>query len=117
MSPPCQPSIEALPVNYEFNLWTRPDCWGTEFENNNRTWFFFGIKGKESCSFLSEQMEMTASAMLFVSFILEDFKLTVLCSSTLCIFNSLIRLLHSYHTAQNTDIRLVGLPYENTYVQ
>ncbi|XP_027233246.2 cytosolic carboxypeptidase-like protein 5 [Penaeus vannamei] len=45
VSPPCQPSIEALPVNYEFNLWTRPDCWGTEFENNNRTWFFFGIKG------------------------------------------------------------------------
>ncbi|KAK4306380.1 hypothetical protein Pmani_021791 [Petrolisthes manimaculis] len=40
-----QPTIEPLPVNYEFNLWTRPDCAGTEYENNNRTWFFFGVKG------------------------------------------------------------------------
>ncbi|GLV44189.1 uncharacterized protein CBL_12515 [Carabus blaptoides fortunei] len=29
----------------EFNLWTRPDCMGTEFENGNRTWFHFGVKG------------------------------------------------------------------------
>ncbi|XP_066248297.1 cytosolic carboxypeptidase-like protein 5 isoform X1 [Euwallacea similis] len=28
----------------EFNLWTKPDCNGTEFENGNRTWFYFGIK-------------------------------------------------------------------------
>ncbi|XP_063912937.1 cytosolic carboxypeptidase-like protein 5 isoform X1 [Zophobas morio] len=28
----------------EFNLWTRPDCCGTEFENGNRTWFYFGVK-------------------------------------------------------------------------
>ncbi|XP_063882854.1 cytosolic carboxypeptidase-like protein 5 [Scylla paramamosain] len=41
----CQSSVEPLPVNYEYNLWTRPDCAGTEYENNNRTWFFFGIKG------------------------------------------------------------------------
>lgn len=25
----------------EFNLWTAPDCVGTEFENCNRTWFYF----------------------------------------------------------------------------
>ncbi|KAF4516919.1 hypothetical protein B566_EDAN008008, partial [Ephemera danica] len=31
--------------DYEFNLWTKPDCAGTEFENGNRTWFYFGIKG------------------------------------------------------------------------
>lgn len=30
--------------DYEFNLWTRPDCAGTEFENGNRTWFYFGIQ-------------------------------------------------------------------------
>lgn len=29
----------------EFNIWTRPDCMGTEFENGNRTWFYFGVKG------------------------------------------------------------------------
>ncbi|XP_017769035.1 PREDICTED: cytosolic carboxypeptidase-like protein 5 [Nicrophorus vespilloides] len=31
--------------NVEFNLWTKPDCAGTEFENGNRTWFYFGVKG------------------------------------------------------------------------
>lgn len=29
----------------EFNVWTKPDCCGTEFENTNRTWFYFGIRG------------------------------------------------------------------------
>ncbi|CAG9132028.1 unnamed protein product [Plutella xylostella] len=33
--------------DYEFNLWTRPDCAGTEFENGNRTWFYFGIQATE----------------------------------------------------------------------
>uniref|UniRef100_A0A1Y1L9X4 tubulin-glutamate carboxypeptidase n=1 Tax=Photinus pyralis TaxID=7054 RepID=A0A1Y1L9X4_PHOPY len=28
----------------EFNIWTKPDCFGTEFENANRTWFYFGIR-------------------------------------------------------------------------
>lgn len=31
--------------DFEFNLWTNPDCSGTEFENSNRTWFYFGIRG------------------------------------------------------------------------
>ncbi|KAG7213224.1 hypothetical protein KM043_002534 [Ampulex compressa] len=31
-------------TDYEFNLWTRHDCHGTQFQNNNRTWFYFGIK-------------------------------------------------------------------------
>ena len=30
--------------DYEFNVWTKPDCMGTEFENGNRTWFHFGVK-------------------------------------------------------------------------
>lgn len=30
----------------EFNIWTKPDCFGTEYENGNRTWFYFGMKGK-----------------------------------------------------------------------
>lgn len=34
-------------LNYEFNLWTRPDCAGTEFENGNRTWFYFGVQAPE----------------------------------------------------------------------
>lgn len=36
---------EPQPVNVEFNVWTRPDCAGTQYENTNRTWFYFGIKG------------------------------------------------------------------------
>jgi len=31
--------------DYEFNIWTNPDCAGTEFENGNRSWFYFGIRG------------------------------------------------------------------------
>ncbi|CAG9768873.1 unnamed protein product [Ceutorhynchus assimilis] len=31
----------------EFNLWTKPDCHNTEFENGNRTWFYFGIKAPQ----------------------------------------------------------------------
>jgi len=31
--------------DFEFQLWTRPDCQGTEFENGNRTWFYFGLRG------------------------------------------------------------------------
>ena len=33
-----------LPTDYSFRIWTRPDCAGTEFENGNRTWFYFGFK-------------------------------------------------------------------------
>ncbi|XP_028028900.1 cytosolic carboxypeptidase-like protein 5 isoform X2 [Bombyx mandarina] len=33
--------------DYEFNIWTRPDCAGTEFENGNRTWFYFGVQATE----------------------------------------------------------------------
>ncbi|EFA12270.1 cytosolic carboxypeptidase-like protein 5 isoform X1 [Tribolium castaneum] len=33
----------------EFNLWTKPDCCGTEFENGNRTWFYFGVKAHSPC--------------------------------------------------------------------
>ena len=32
--------------DYEFNIWTNPDCAGTEFENSNRSWFYFGIRGE-----------------------------------------------------------------------
>ena len=34
-----------LPTDYNFRTWTRPDCATTEFENGNRTWFYFGFRG------------------------------------------------------------------------
>ena len=38
-------SVGVEKVDFDFQLWTKPDCLGTEFENGNRTWFFFGVKG------------------------------------------------------------------------
>ncbi|KAL8184927.1 UNVERIFIED_CONTAM: hypothetical protein K2H54_032579 [Gekko kuhli] len=36
----------SLPIaDYEFNVWTKPDCADTEFENGNRSWFYFSVKG------------------------------------------------------------------------
>uniref|UniRef100_A0A8D0T0H5 Cytosolic carboxypeptidase-like protein 5 n=1 Tax=Sus scrofa TaxID=9823 RepID=A0A8D0T0H5_PIG len=37
-------SIASSP-DYEFNVWTRPDCAETEFENGNRSWFYFSVRG------------------------------------------------------------------------
>ncbi|ODN06407.1 Cytosolic carboxypeptidase-like protein 5 [Orchesella cincta] len=34
--------------DYEVNIWTKPDCHGTKFENGNRTWFYFSIRGGKS---------------------------------------------------------------------
>lgn len=31
--------------DFEYNIWTKPDCMGTEYENGNKTWFYFGVKG------------------------------------------------------------------------
>ncbi|KAB5542077.1 hypothetical protein PHYPO_G00087300 [Pangasianodon hypophthalmus] len=32
-------------IDYEFNVWTKPDCADTEFENGNRSWFYFSVRG------------------------------------------------------------------------
>ncbi|XP_028252825.1 cytosolic carboxypeptidase-like protein 5 isoform X2 [Parambassis ranga] len=34
-----------LSLDYEFNVWTQPDCAGTEHENGNRSWFYFSVQG------------------------------------------------------------------------
>ncbi|XP_042683442.1 cytosolic carboxypeptidase-like protein 5 isoform X2 [Centrocercus urophasianus] len=40
------PGGSALPAaDYEFNVWTRPDCAHTEYENGNRSWFYFSVRG------------------------------------------------------------------------
>ncbi|XP_072841714.2 cytosolic carboxypeptidase-like protein 5 isoform X3 [Pogona vitticeps] len=36
----------SLPVaDYEFSVWTKPDCGDTEYENGNRSWFYFSVRG------------------------------------------------------------------------
>lgn len=48
LAPGVNPKTNSVEVpDYEFNMWTRPDCAGTEFENGNRTWFYFGIQSSE----------------------------------------------------------------------
>jgi len=37
-----------VPPDYEFNVQTKPDCAGTEHENGNRSWFYFGVRGYAS---------------------------------------------------------------------
>jgi len=37
-----------VPPDYEFNVQTKPDCAGTEHENGNRSWFYFGVRGYQS---------------------------------------------------------------------
>ncbi|XP_060946932.1 cytosolic carboxypeptidase-like protein 5 isoform X2 [Limanda limanda] len=39
------PSGPTLSPDYEFNVWTQPDCAGTEHENGNRSWFYFSVRG------------------------------------------------------------------------
>ena len=54
--------------DYEFELWTAPDCSGTEFENGNRTWFFFGLKGGPVGAVLKfTVMNMNKQSKLFSS--------------------------------------------------
>ncbi|XP_075811846.1 cytosolic carboxypeptidase-like protein 5 isoform X1 [Microtus pennsylvanicus] len=39
------PTSSIASPDYEFNVWTRPDCAETEFENGNRSWFYFSVRG------------------------------------------------------------------------
>jgi len=55
---------------YEFNLWTKHDCHGTQFQNNNRTWFYFGVRSNRpnvSVKFnivnLNKQVKMFSQGM------------------------------------------------------
>jgi hypothetical protein len=53
-------------VDCEFNLWTRPDCYGTPYENSNRTWFFFSIRGGEKNQVIKfNLMNLNKQAKLF----------------------------------------------------
>ena len=66
----CKNGLYDETPDYEFNLWTKHDCHGTEYENNNRTWFYFGIKAptqeanvKLNIINLNKQMKMFSQGM------------------------------------------------------
>lgn len=53
-------------VNVELNVWTRPDCEGTPFENGNRTWFYFGVRGGQPSHILRlNVMNLNRQAKLY----------------------------------------------------
>lgn len=53
-------------IDCEFNLWTRPDCHGTPYENANRTWFYFSIRGGEKNQVVKlNMMNLNKQAKLF----------------------------------------------------
>lgn len=63
-SPPS--SSKEKRFDFEFNLWTRPDCYGTPFENSNRTWFYFSILGGEKNQLIKfNVMNLNKQAKLF----------------------------------------------------
>lgn len=49
----------------EFNIWTKADCAGTEFANNNRSWFHFGVKGTTSLRLLPNQCHYVTLDLCF----------------------------------------------------
>merc|ERR550534_100434 len=49
----------------EFNLWTLPDCANTVFENGNRTWFYFSVKGPCKVSVKFNLMNLNRQAKLY----------------------------------------------------
>lgn len=57
---------EPRKIDVEFNVWTKPDCFGTPYENGNRTWFFFSIRGGEKNQHVKlNVMNLNKQAKLF----------------------------------------------------
>ncbi|XP_015430742.1 PREDICTED: cytosolic carboxypeptidase-like protein 5 [Dufourea novaeangliae] len=66
----CKSSTSEDSVEYEFNIWTKHDCHGTQFQNGNRTWFYFGFKAnvpriyvKFNIINLNKQLKMFSQGM------------------------------------------------------
>ncbi|CAF0969548.1 unnamed protein product [Brachionus calyciflorus] len=59
----------------EFNVWTRPDCEGTEVgPNPNRTWFYFGVRGGHGKLIKFNLMNLNRQQRLFEMGMLPVFK-------------------------------------------
>lgn len=43
-NPTKPPNLPDMIPDVEFNIWTKRDCYGSVFENGNRTWFYFGMR-------------------------------------------------------------------------
>ncbi|XP_046740154.1 cytosolic carboxypeptidase-like protein 5 [Diprion similis] len=66
----CKSSNSDEVPDYEFNVWTKHDCHGTDYQNTNRTWFYFGIQSpmpgvliKINVVNLNKQLKMFSQGM------------------------------------------------------
>ncbi|XP_034018660.1 cytosolic carboxypeptidase-like protein 5 isoform X2 [Thalassophryne amazonica] len=60
------PSGSNFSPDYEFNVWTQPDCANTEHENGNRSWFFFSVRGAAPAKMLKiNVMNMNKQSKLY----------------------------------------------------
>ncbi|XP_073993304.1 cytosolic carboxypeptidase-like protein 5 isoform X1 [Rhodnius prolixus] len=59
----CDYSLEEK--TYEFNVWTRQDCAGTEFVNGNRTWFYFGVTGPPEICYIKLNIVMNKQSKMY----------------------------------------------------
>ncbi|XP_024080503.1 cytosolic carboxypeptidase-like protein 5 isoform X2 [Cimex lectularius] len=50
---------------FEFDVWTRPDNGGSEYENGNRTWFYFGIRGGTPFSTIKLNIQMNKQSKMY----------------------------------------------------
>lgn len=54
----------SLPVaDYEFNVWTKPDCGDTEYENGNRCSGSQGVGGAQPSFFLRQHITISSEAI------------------------------------------------------
>ncbi|KAK5650757.1 hypothetical protein RI129_001786 [Pyrocoelia pectoralis] len=111
----------------EFNIWTKPDCCGTEFENANRTWFYFGIRAnapelvvKLNLVDLNRQGKMYSQGMAPVYRIIPG-KVQwerVRDKPTYCVNDNIFTLSFKYKTPENVQsIVYFAFTYPYSYVE
>nr|XP_023023775.1 cytosolic carboxypeptidase-like protein 5 isoform X2 [Leptinotarsa decemlineata] len=122
------PQNESVQETYdaEFNIWTKPDCFGTEFENGNRTWFHFGVKAPASSLYvrfnmvdLNRQGKMYSQGMAPVYRILPSKPKweRILDKPTFSITDDIFTLTFKFRTPENADsITYFAFTYPFSYV-
>ncbi|KAF5276856.1 hypothetical protein FQA39_LY06407 [Lamprigera yunnana] len=120
-------SVYADQQDVEFKIWTKPDCYGTEFENGNRTWFYFGIRAKTpgllvklNLVDLNRQAKMYSQGMAPVYRIIPG-KLNwerIKDKPSYQVTNSIFILTFKYKTPDNTDsIVYFAFTYPYSYLE
>nr|CAI5846643.1 unnamed protein product [Callosobruchus analis] len=122
-------SKSMIPDTYdaEFNVWTKPDCAGTPYENGNRTWFYFGFRAPEAYMYvrlnlvnLNKQGKMYNQGMTPVYRVLPGKpRWDRIQDKPVCTFNEdVFTLSFTFRTPENTDsIAYFAFTYPFTYLE